>query len=639
MKLHLLCIALIVSQLSLAQIPCVGGSAGGYACNGYDLQSHLPLSTFNAGGANDSWGWTDPLDGKEYALVGLEGGTAFVDISDPVNIVYLGILPTQTTSSGWRDVKVYNNYAFVVSEAGGHGIQIFDLTRLRNVANPPVTFTIDALYSGFGSAHNIVINEDTGYAYGVGTDTFGGGTHFVNIQDPLNPVAAGGFGADGYVHDAQIVTYNGPDPEFAGREIMIASSGGEEWVSIVDVTDKANPQSLATMSYSNSGYTHQGWFTEDQRYFLLGDEFDESNSGFNTRTVVFDMLDLDDPQHAFDFFGTTPAIDHNGYVKGDTYYLSNYSAGLRVLDIADIANGNMSEVGFFDTFGSNNSANFSGVWNVYPYFNSGNITINDRSEGFFVVKASLPDTEDPVAVCQDYTASLDENGEVIVSGDDVDGGSTDNSGFVTLTLSQNQFDCSDIGPNTVTVTATDPSGNTDTCTAVITVVDDMAPVFDCFQNQSAGYDEGESYYTLPDYVASGDVSAEDNCTDPLSISQDPAPGTQLTEGTYTISFETTDDEGNDETCSFQLQVMEILSFDDLGANAFALYPNPTSDVIFISSERTPIAQITVADITGKVITRLVDMSASNYTLDLSNLTQGMYFVTINNSQVKRIIKK
>jgi choice-of-anchor B domain-containing protein len=260
----------------------------------------------NTSGANDSWGWIDPDNGDEYALVGLEDGTAFINITDPVNPVYLGKLPTQTSSSTWRDVKTYNNYAFIVSEASNHGIQIFDLTRLRSVANPPVTFDNDAHFNGFGGAHNIVINEDTGYAYGVGANTYGGGTHFVNIQNPLSPQDAGGFATNGYTHDAQVVTYNGPDTDYTGHEILISASGNEQIVSIVDVTDKNNPVSISTISYSNVGYTHQGWFTEDQRYFLLGDEFDESDVGFNTRTVIFDLSDLDNPQQDFEYYDLCP---------------------------------------------------------------------------------------------------------------------------------------------------------------------------------------------------------------------------------------------------------------------------------------------------------------------------------------------
>ena len=268
-----------------AQTPCDGGMAGPYPCSGYDLQSYIPFTDMGASNSNDSWGWTDPTDGTEYALVGLDNGTAFIDISDPINPVYLGKLPTHTSPSLWRDVKVYDNYAFVVSEANGHGMQVFDLTRLRTVVSPPVTFTEDAHYNGFGSAHNVVINEQEGFAYGVGTNTYSGGPHFVNIQDPLNPVAAGGYSLGSYSHDGQVITYHGPDTDYTGHEIYVGSN--EDEVVLVDITDKSNPQSISTTGYSNTVYTHQGWFTDDHVYFLLGDEIDEINFGFNTRTMIF----------------------------------------------------------------------------------------------------------------------------------------------------------------------------------------------------------------------------------------------------------------------------------------------------------------------------------------------------------------
>lgn len=379
-----------------AQTPCNGGMAGMFPCDGYDLMAHLDLNDLNASAGNDSWGWTDPMDGKEYALVGLDNGTAFIDISDPVNPVYLGKLPTHTGNSTWRDIKVYQNHAFIVSEAFGHGMQVFDLTRLRNVVNPPATFTEDAHYAGFGNAHNLAINEATGYAYAIGTSTFSGGPHFVNIQNPTNPLAAGGFALNGYTHDAQIVIYNGPDPDYTGKEIYFGCN--EDNFVIVDVTNKSNPVIIADVGYTNIGYTHQGWLTEDQEYFLLGDELDEINFGFGTKTIVFDVADLDNPVVHFNYTGPTPAIDHNGYVNGDMFYLSNYTAGLRIIDISDIANQTMTEVGYFDTFPENNDASFSGVWSNYPYFASGNIVISDINRGFFLVSSNtfaMEDTETP----------------------------------------------------------------------------------------------------------------------------------------------------------------------------------------------------------------------------------------------------
>ena len=394
------------------QTPCTSGTAGEYPCNGYDLQSIISLDEMDAQQGNDSWGWTDPQDGKEYALIGLDNGTAFIDVSDPFNAVYLGKLPTHTQNSTWRDIKTYNNHAFIVSEASNHGMQVFDLTRLRDVSNPPEIFDEDAHYSGFGSAHNVIINEDSGYAYGVGTSTFNGGPHFVDISDPTNPTPAGGYSDDSYSHDAQVVTYSGPDTEHLGKEILIGSNENE--IAIVDITNKNNPIGLSTISYSNVEYTHQGWFTEDQRYFIVGDEIDEINVGFNTRTIIFDFEDLDNPSFHFEYEGPTEAIDHNGYVKGDKYYLSNYRAGMRVLDISQIGNESITEIGFFDTYPDSDSANFDGAWNVYPFFESNNIVISDINRGFFLVREpSIGLDTGVVAITSPVTGSGLSDAEVV----------------------------------------------------------------------------------------------------------------------------------------------------------------------------------------------------------------------------------
>ena len=375
-------------NISTTQAPCVDGFAGEFPCNGFDLMSRIGVEELGGAGAqgNDSWGWTDPETGKEYALVCTSTSSAFVDISDPSDPIFLGRLPTATVNSLWRDLKVYNNHAFIVSEAPGHGMQVFDLTRLRDVVDPPQTFTADANYTEFGDAHNIVINETSGFAYAVGSNTFNGGPHFVNIQNPTNPIAAGGYADDAYSHDAQVVTYNGPDADHIGKEILIGSNENE--VVIVDVTDKSAPTQISTIDYSNLGYTHQGWFTENMQYFLLGDELDEINFGVNSRSLVFDFTDLDNPIFHMDYLGPTGAIDHNGYVVGDTFYVANYSAGLRVVDISGISSGVMTETGFFDTYIPNNNTSFNGAWNIYPFFESGNILISDIEGGMFIVKAS-----------------------------------------------------------------------------------------------------------------------------------------------------------------------------------------------------------------------------------------------------------
>ncbi|RED50453.1 choice-of-anchor B family protein [Seonamhaeicola aphaedonensis] len=372
---------------------CENGFADIYPCNDYDLMTHIPLSTFNASDGNDCWGWVDPVTNKEYALMGLDNGIAFIDISAPSAPIYLGKLPTATISSTWRDVKVYNDYAFIVADnvtgEDSHGMQLFNLTRLRNITNPPENFAADNRFTGFGRAHNIVINEESGYAYIVGgnrNSTYAGGPIFINIQNPLSPIIEGGFSAGGYSHDAQVVTYNGPDADYTGKEIFIGSNENE--VVIADVSDKLNPKIISTITYSNVWYAHQGWFTLDMKYFILGDELDELRIGINTKTVVFDFTDLDNPQFYFNYFGPSAAIDHNGYVKNNAYYFASYRAGLRVLDISNINNASFTEIGYFDTYPEDNGTAFDGAWSVYPYLPSGNIIISDINRGLFIVRKS-----------------------------------------------------------------------------------------------------------------------------------------------------------------------------------------------------------------------------------------------------------
>ena len=371
-------------------VPCDGGLAGNYPCLGYDLQSMVSLPLMGASMGNDNWGWTDSESGKEYVLMGLDNGTAFIDISTPDQPVFLGKLNSATTPSIWRDIKVFQDHAFIVSEADGHGLQVFDLTSLRNLTEVQ-NFTADARLTAFGSAHNIAIDEASGFAYVVGSSLYQGGPAFIDINDPTYPTLFGGFGDESYTNDAKIFIYEGPDTEYQGKEILFGSNsdGGENnQIIIVDVTDKTSPKLISSSTYSNGGYTHQGWIDEDHKYFYLGDELDESQYGNYSRTLVFDMEDLDNPILHHTYLGTTAAIDHNGYIKGNSFFLANYTAGFREIGIQNIGSKEMEEVGFFDTFPEHDNTSFDGVWNVYPYFESGVIVISDSNSGLFLVKAS-----------------------------------------------------------------------------------------------------------------------------------------------------------------------------------------------------------------------------------------------------------
>ncbi len=392
--------AQLVSAATMSDLACAAGSAGGFPCGDVDLLAYVSRENLGvpAGSVNDVWGWTDPDTDREYALVGLSSGTAFVDVTDPTSPVYLGSLPTQTESSPWRDIKVYGNYAVVVSEATGHGMQVFDLTQLRSVSVKPVTFSPTAVYTGLGSSHNVFVNEATGYAYAVGSRggsrSCGLGLHIVDLQTPEAPAYAGCFNHSGtglrnraYSHDVQCVVYEGPDSDYAGREICFASN--ETAVSLSDVTDKSAPVpiSIATYAIAQAGntYVHQGWLTEDHRYFLQTDELDENNGFVAWTTVrIWDVSDLDEPVLHTTYRASHTSIDHNLYVLGNWVYLANYTGGLRVIDVSDISN--PREIAFFDTYPARDGLGFSGAWGTYPYFASGSVLISSIGEGLFVVR-------------------------------------------------------------------------------------------------------------------------------------------------------------------------------------------------------------------------------------------------------------
>ncbi len=411
-------------QLEAAEYPCIDGKAKEiYPCKNVDLYAKLSPEKLLGERLNDVWGWRDEDSGREFAIVGLTDGLSFVDITDPVNPLVVGKLWESTAGSNasrtaneilesrslmhddgfkgasiWRDMKVYRNHVFVVSEESGHGMQVFSLDRLLDVNNSemPVFFEHDALYMEFETAHNIAINEETGFAYAVGTregeNCTHGGMHMVDIREPLNPQFAGcylderggGVIADGYIHDTQCVIYHGPDTRNNGEEICFSSS--ELKFLITDVSDKSAPATLSVTGYDGAAYSHQGWLTEDHRYFLMNDELDEIHNGHPTRTYIWNVEDLEDPELVGFHDHGTNAVSHNLFIRDNYVYQGNYLAGLRILRLADLANARLEETGYFDTTPGQMALEFGGVWSVYPWFSGNTVVASDIHNGLFILK-------------------------------------------------------------------------------------------------------------------------------------------------------------------------------------------------------------------------------------------------------------
>ncbi len=341
------------------------------------LMSWLPLGEFGPQHTtgNDCWGYVS-AGGREYALVGLSHGTGFVEITDPGNPNIVGVI--DGLGSLWRDIKVYRNHAYIVTE-GGSGIQVVDMSQIDAGILTQRAY-VDPVDSPW--THNVAVDTDSGFLYRCGGDE--NGLRIYSLANPDAPVKVAEW-QDRYVHDVQVVTYtSGP---YAGRQIAFACSGFNggsvnTGLSILDVTDKSAIQVLANYEYPNGAYSHQGWLSADKHYFYLGDEFDERAIGLPTTTHVIDVSDLNNPHQVSTFTSGRSAIDHNLYVRGNLIFEANYRSGLRVFDASNPTA--PQEVAFFDTWETDDQPQFNGLWSSFPFFPSGTIIGSDFEKGLFV---------------------------------------------------------------------------------------------------------------------------------------------------------------------------------------------------------------------------------------------------------------
>ena len=378
--------------------PCVDGAAAEYPCAAVDLESFVPIHDMlpdehhdDLVQVSDVWGWRDPKTGREWALVGLSSGTAFVDVTQPRAPRVAAFLPTSTVASPWREIRTYRGSALVIADGAlAHGLQVFKLDRLRKLRGERNVVTESARYLGFGSAHNIHVNERSGTAFVVGAmECASGGILMLDVRQAgrPRPLACHAWPEQSYVHDLQCVTYQGPHRAFRGREICFASTGDALW--IVDVTRRDAPRTLSRQSYPGRGYAHQGWLTTDHRYFLMDDELDERSQELPTRTYLWDVRDLTAPAQFAVHEATTNAVDHNQFVVGRLGFQANYHAGLRILDLRRVAGGELREIGFFDVSPqSDGTETFGGAWGVYPFLPSGNVLVSAIDRGLFVLRPS-----------------------------------------------------------------------------------------------------------------------------------------------------------------------------------------------------------------------------------------------------------
>lgn len=423
-----------VPMEAMSDVRCEDGMAGIFPCHKVDLASFMPLQDIESTFTNDLWGWEDSETGMQLAIVGTFEGTAFVDVTDGTNPVYLGTLESSTPGDFgniWGDVRVYEDTAYIVSEAidlstyvpatgelEGFGIQVVDLTQFRG-ATGPIEVELTNHIDDVTNSHNVSLNEETGRLYVVGSvynvqrcgtpnpgfpvfNGSGGAIVYDLNANANDPQFVGCLTEDGYIHDIQCVVYAGPDADHQGSEICIGSN--EDTVTIYDATDPMDPQILSRVDYYEEGltvgdvYTHQGWLTEDQEYFFLGDELDELSGVASERTTyIWDVRDLDDPLLIGEHTDGNTSIDHNMFVHEGLLYQANYTSGLWIYDAWKAEQGRVQMRGYFDVFPADDRTDFFGAWGNYPYFGDGKVVVSSSDEGLFVLQSRATTADNRVS--------------------------------------------------------------------------------------------------------------------------------------------------------------------------------------------------------------------------------------------------
>lgn len=383
--------------------PCVGGMAGHLECQAVDLLAHFSFDEVSAepSSANDVWGFVDLNTGREYALMGYNIGTAVIDVSDPENPAEVGFVDGQRAT--WRDIKVYQYfdpdagrwraYAYVTTDGSSDGLFVIDLSNL------PHAIRKTGYSSEYIAAHNVYATQTdyrTGIALGTtvptlviaGSSLNAGRYRAYTLADPARPEFVAGASTNDYMHDASsfVITDARKDTQCsnAGNECEVLLDFNETTIDLWDVTDPSTPVRLSRPSYGDASYVHSGWWSEDRQHVFVHDELDEQQRGLNTTVRVFSVADLTAPVQVGSWTGPTRAIDHNGYVRGNRYYVSNYSRGLTVLDISDPAT--PVAVGRLDTYPFSDNTGFVGAWGTYPFFAGDFIAISDIDSGLYIAR-------------------------------------------------------------------------------------------------------------------------------------------------------------------------------------------------------------------------------------------------------------
>jgi choice-of-anchor B domain-containing protein len=387
-----------------APADCVQGMAGQFPCRNLDFLSHIPLAQFSGRpvSAANVWGFVDLNDDREYAVLGLRNGTAIVEVTDPANP--REVVTIAGNASPWREVKVYQvhdaisnrwrSYAYVTTEAANSGLQIIDLSGLPQTAALAATnmdtSSQHTLYiSNIDYSTNAALPGTTPMLFVAGSNLSPGSWRAYSLANPAFPQFVSSAPLGGYMHDSTslVVTDSRAaqcSPGHNPCEVLVDFNVDQ--VQLWDVTDESQPMLLGSATNPNNRYIHSGWPTANATHVIFHDELEEIQLGLPTRLYTLDLANLRAPRVVTSYTGPTGSTDHNGYARGDHYYVSHYRRGVAVFDASNPEA--LAEVAHFDNYlvPSTNTAGTDGTWGVYPFLPSGNLLVSDIENGLFVLR-------------------------------------------------------------------------------------------------------------------------------------------------------------------------------------------------------------------------------------------------------------
>ena len=316
-------------------------------------------------GGSDVWGYV-ANDGSEYAIMGDIEGVSVVAVPS-LEVVAQIPGPTEDARWYWRDIKTYGSFAYVTTEATGRseGLQIIDLRGLPHHAHEVAVMRGpgDALVS----SHNLSIDTVTGHAYVL--DGNEGIVWALDLADPIAPVVVGRLDV-GDVHDV-----------YAHDDVVYVAEGRQPRYTIWDLSDKAAPVLLSRIDVPNAGYVHNIWPTDDGRHVLTTEETAEKT------LKVWNVEDPQNPELVGEWLGAN-RIAHNVLVQGRYAFVSHYTAGVYVLDLADTAA--PAVVAHHDTYPKHDDVAMDGNWGATLPSPGGYVYGSDGTGQLTVLKWTPP---------------------------------------------------------------------------------------------------------------------------------------------------------------------------------------------------------------------------------------------------------